>query len=177
MPFHNVTHTEEVVKCVSKIGKALDIEKTDLEPVLIAAWFHDTGFCKVYNGHEEVSIRLAKAFLEKQGYATEQIQLVMECIRATKMPQNPETKLAQVLCDADLFHVSTPDFFYRKQLLRKEWEMKLEKFYTDIEWHKLNYDFLKDHHFFTAHGKKKLEMGQNQNVEKVMNLIDLCRNT
>lgn len=55
-PFHDLAHTEEVVRNVSKIGGALGIDPERLEPVIIAAWFHDTGFKDVYGGHEEVSI-------------------------------------------------------------------------------------------------------------------------
>lgn len=173
LSFHNIEHTREVVENVLLIGKHLDIPEEELEIIKIAAWFHDTGFCETYKGHEEVSIRLAKDFLVKENYANEKIEKVVTYILATKMPQNPLNKYAEVLSDADIFHVSTCSFFYRKLLLRREWEMQLSKFSSDKEWHLLNLEFLQKHQFFTSYGKDVLMKGQLENEEKVRNLIKL----
>ena len=175
LPFHNLAHTQQVVRNVRTISKRLDLAKEEVEPILIAAWFHDTGFCEAYQGHEEVSIQLAKAFLTENSYAAKNIDTVVTCIMATKIPQNPLTKYAEILSDADIFHISTPEFFYRKLLLRREWELVLNKFSTDLEWHLLNLDFLHNHQFFTTYGKKVLMKGQDINEAKVKNLIQLYK--
>ena len=88
-----------------------------------AAWFHDVGFSELYNGHEEVSINLVNEFLKKEDYSSEEIKEVSQCIEAPKMPQNPETELAKVLCDADLFHVGHPISFIESNCFVKSGEM------------------------------------------------------
>lgn len=173
LPFHNVEHTRQVVQNATTITQQLGLSDEKIEPVLIAAWFHDTGFCDAYEGHEDVSIGLAESFLKKHGYPAEKVEIVISCIEATKMPQDPSNEFAEVLSDADIFHISTPDFFYRKLLLRREWELELGKKSTDLEWHELNLDFLQNHQFFTEYGKKVLMEGQEENEAKVMNLIGL----
>jgi uncharacterized protein len=120
-----------------------------------------------------VSIGLAETFLKKQDYPQKKAELVIQCIQATKIPQNPLNKYAEVLSDADIYHISTPSFFYRKLLLRREWEMYFNKFNTDLEWHKLNLEFLERHQFFTSYGKDVLMKGQKENEAKVRNLIGL----
>jgi hypothetical protein len=87
------------------------------------------------------------------------------------MPQNPTTILARVLCDADIFHISTPHFYYRKLLLRREWEIYCDKRATDKEWHLLNLDFLTNLHFKTEYGKNILELGKQENIEKVQRIL------
>jgi len=174
LPFHNMEHTQEVVANTKKILAKMTVSPLETEMAIIAAWFHDIGFCEAYKGHEEISIKLACEFLEHEHYKTSDIQAITQCIQSTKLPQIPENEIAKVLCDADLFHVSTPNFFYRKQLLRKEWENEFNKFYTDMEWHQLNLEFLQNHQFLTEYGMAVLERGQQLNIRKVENLIKIC---
>jgi len=170
-PFHNLDHTEEVVSNVRTIGSALGMSSDELEPVIIAAWFHDTGFRERYDGHEAVSAKLAEGFLRKEGYPEASIQVVVKCIEATRVPQRPAGPLSEILVDADLFHISNEHFFYRKLLLRREWEVMLNKRYTDQEWHLLNLSFLLSHQFFTTFGKQILMEGQSLNESKVRKIL------
>jgi predicted metal-dependent HD superfamily phosphohydrolase len=172
LPFHNLSHTKEVVQNVKYLCAAMDVDVQDTKALLVAAWFHDTGFSVSYKGHEDESILIATAFLKQQKVDTRFIDKVCNCIDATKMPQCPTTKLAEVLCDADIFHISNSHFFYRKLLLRREWEMFCDNKVTDLEWHKLNLEFLKKHHFRTIYGKDILEQGKQENIEKVERILD-----
>lgn len=174
LPFHNLEHTKEVVSNVKIVADYLGLSIEEAEPVVIAAWFHDTGHTEVYQGHEEVSKRLAKEFLEKEGYPQEKLAVVLSCIDATKMPQKPENTYAEILCDADVFHIGTTDFFFKKLLLRREWSLKDIMKVTDIEWHKLNRDFLHNHHFYSKYGKEVLEAGKRENEKKVDYILSFC---
>jgi predicted metal-dependent HD superfamily phosphohydrolase len=171
LPFHNLEHTKEVVQNVKYLCAAMDINDTDTELLIISAWFHDTGFSKTYKGHEDESKLIATKFLSELGAKNEMIKNICLCIDATKMPQNPTTILARVLCDADIFHISTPHFYYRKLLLRREWEIYCDKRATDKEWHLLNLDFLTNLHFKTEYGKNILELGKQENIEKVQRIL------
>ena len=175
LPFHNLDHTKEVVSNVKEIADYLGLSKEEKEPIIIAAWFHDIGHSEIYSGHEEVSKRFANAFLEKEGYPKEKTALILSCIDATKMPQKPDNKYAEILCDADVFHIATKDFFFKKILLRREWDLKGILKVKDIEWHKLNRDFLHDHHFHTPYGKSILEIGKKENEKKVKYILSFCK--
>lgn len=172
LPFHNLQHTKEVVQNAKYLCAAMDINEKDSEILLVAAWFHDTGFSKTYKGHEDESKVIAQAFLKEQKVDNDFIEKVLNCIDATKMPQCPTTALAEVLCDADIFHISNSHFFYRKLLLRREWEVFCDNKVTDLEWHKLNLEFLKKHHFRTVYGKDILEQGKQENLHKVKQILE-----
>lgn len=172
LPFHNLQHTIEVVQNVKYLCVAMNINQQETDMLIIAAWFHDTGFSVTYKGHEEESKLIATAFLKNQEVNIDFIDKICNCIDATKMPQCPASKLAQILCDADVFHISNSHFFYRKLLLRREWELFCDNKVSDLEWHKLNLDFLKKHHFKTTYGKKTLTTGKQENILKVEIILE-----
>lgn len=171
LPFHNLHHTKEVVQNVKYLCAAMDINDEDTQILIVAAWFHDTGFSVTYKGHEDESKRIATAYLKEQNTNQDFIDKVCNCIDATKMPQCPTTPLAEVLCDADIFHISNEHFFYRKLLLRREWEVFCDNKVSDLEWHQLNLEFLRKHHFRSIYGKEILEKGKQENMEKVEQIL------
>lgn len=155
--FHNLHHTIGVVQGVLEIGRAEGLSEKELEIVLLAAWFHDTGHVKTYAGHEAESCALAHEFLERKSYPAAQIEQVLNCIKATKMPQSPQNHLEEVLCDADMYHLSHPTYEQSQVLLREEWWLTLGHERTDQEWEQENDLFLLEHTYFTPYGKEKLQ--------------------
>jgi predicted metal-dependent HD superfamily phosphohydrolase len=172
LPFHNLEHTKEVVQNVKYLCAAMDINEQDTVVLLVAAWFHDTGFSMTYKGHEDQSKTIASNFLKQNKVDTGIINKVKNCIDATKMPQNPTTKLAKILCDADIFHTNIPHFFYRKLLLRLEWEMFCNVKTTDKEWHLLNLKFLVEHNYKTEYGINYMEAGKLENINKLKQVLE-----
>ncbi|WP_341214587.1 HD domain-containing protein [uncultured Wocania sp.] len=172
LPFHNLEHTKEVVQNVKYLCAAMDITQEDTDILIIAAWFHDTGFSVTYEGHEDESKRIAIKFLSDLNMDKRLIEQISDYIEATKMPQHPTTELAEILCDADVFHISTPNFYYRKLLLRRELETNLDMYLTDKQWHDFNLDFLKKDHFRSDYGRKVLEQGKQENIKKVKRILN-----
>jgi len=171
LPFHNFAHTQEVIDNVFLISDAIGIQPKEADFIAIAACFHDTGFSEAYYGHEEVSKQIAAKYLEKANCTKAEIDMVRSCIEATKMPQDPHDIFADVLCDADLFHLGTANFLYRNMLLRKEWELFCDTIMTDAEWLLFNIKFLEEYRFKTAYGKEVLERGKQENLNKLKQLI------
>ena len=66
--YHNLSHTTEVVSAVKEIAAAEGVSADDLELLVIAAWFHDSGYVKTCKGHEEVSVGYVKEFLHWQRF-------------------------------------------------------------------------------------------------------------
>jgi HD superfamily phosphodiesterase len=166
--FHNLEHTEDVVEACSIMADDNRLNEDDKLVLLLAAWFHDTGYAKgEAAGHEEESIRIASEFLTGRGIDPTIIQRVSSCIQATRMPQSPVSLVEKILCDADLYHLATDDFRARNQLLKQEQETMLGHKISKKEWRRNNIQFLETHKYFTDYGKGHLE------PKKADNLYDL----
>ncbi|AKD53734.1 Pycsar system effector family protein [Spirosoma radiotolerans] len=165
--YHNLSHTRAVVAFANEIADHEKLSDTDRETVLIAAWLHDVGYKEGCDNHEANGINIARPFLEKQGLSPKRIEEIEACIQATKMPQNPQGKrLPEILCDADLGHLSADDFLERSEDLRQEMKHTFEKI-SKKKWRKKTADFLENHHYFTHYGKTVLEPRQLANLEKL----------
>lgn len=162
--YHTIKHTIDVVDAIEVIGKAESISENDSEILLIAAWFHDTGHFHCCTGHEEQSTMYAKEFLEKYFYPSEKIEQILDCIRATKIPQNPTNKLEEIICDADLLHLGEKNIKERGDLLREEFELRGIKKLSDIEWMNHSIAFFNQHHFFTEYAKKNYGLQKEKNL-------------
>ncbi len=165
--YHDLEHTQEVVEASQEIGIASKLSNEELEIVLIAAWFHDTGYYKGMENHEEMSKDVAEKFLKQEGVGESKIAAVGGCILATKIPQTPKNIMEEVLCDADLYHVSTRDFFTKSELLRKEFSLIFPDEIQLDEWFKNSIKFLKNHSFFTRYAKEKLLPAKKENLKKL----------
>ena len=90
---------------------------------------------------------------------------VTNCIRATRMPQQPLSIYENIICDADLYHLGTNEFLEKNMLLRKEWSDYLSMDYSDDTWNTLNIQFLQQHKFHTNFGIEILEPIKKQNIK------------
>lgn len=165
--YHDFTHTQEVVEAAQKIGKASNLSDSELEIVIIAAWFHDTGYVRKGEGHEQLSAENAKYFLKNHSYPSENISKVVDCIMATKIPHNPNNLMEQVICDADLHHLGKKSFFERNELFRIELELKSNGQLTELDWLNKNIIFFFKHKFFTQYARDKYEEQKNINLRKI----------
>lgn len=165
--YHNITHTKEVVKAVEKIGRAENLNDDQMEILIIAAWFHDTGYVEKSRGHEELSSEYAKKFLMGLNFTKEKIDKITGCILATKIPHQPKTIFEEVLCDADIYHIGTKEFFDKSELLRLEKENKEGKRISNYKWLKENINFITKQKFYTKYAKDEFEEQENNNLLKL----------
>jgi predicted metal-dependent HD superfamily phosphohydrolase len=166
--FHNLHHTQQVVAAAAEIASHYNLNEDDRLVVLLAAWFHDTGFRSGHpEEHERESIRLATEFLQQHGADADLIQRVSSCIQATRMPQSPLSLVEKILCDADLYHLGTGDFKKMNQQLRQEQEGYFGKPLSKREWRQRNIDFLESHHYFTDYCQEKLEPQKQQWIREL----------
>lgn len=165
--YHNLSHIQNVVKMVEEIGAGSNLSKSEIEILKIAAWFHDIGHMKTWGGHEEIGANFAAEYLTKKNYPSEGIKKVTECILSTQMPHHPKNILQEVICDADIAHIGTKDFFDQSDLLKLEIEKRETRKLSDIEWLKKNIDFLTKNKFFTKYAKVRFDEKKNSNLLKV----------
>ena len=66
MTFHDLEHTLTVTRTAKDLGQAMGLSVADLGVLEVAALFHDTGYAKTYEGHEEASARLQALQVQQQ---------------------------------------------------------------------------------------------------------------
>lgn len=169
--FHNFHHTSNVVRGVKDIGRHLHLGKEEREILLLSAWFHDSGHIIKYIGHEEASQQIAAEWLEKENYPKEKLEQVLNCIAATHLPQQPKNRLEEVICDADLYHLSLGEYCHIQFLLREEFKRFFGKQYTDAQWMEDNLKFLNNHQYFTDYSKTILAERKAHNKKKCEQLF------
>lgn len=175
--YHNLAHTQNVVKRANKIGVKTGLTPDEMEILLLAAWFHDSGYYENFANHEEISARNAQQFLEARNYPTDKIKQVTEAIAHTKIPHLPcDDKICNALCDADLYHLSSKDYIKVSEKLHAEKSAILNheippKLYWEQTLH-----FLQEHHYHTEYGKKVLANKKEENFQKVVEKVKAYQN-
>ena len=169
--YHNYTHTTDVVNAVSEIADGMEFSKEDTETVLLAAWFHDTGFIEAYEGHEDHSKEIATRWLKENLYPEDRIQKIMGCIEATRYPQQPKNLLEYVICDADLSGISSKKYFEKAKFLRREMELVLDKVLSDHDWYQTEIDFLTRHKYHTPYAHLNYDKRKNEHVLELREML------
>jgi len=165
LTFHNINHTREVVEAAAKIAKKTELTEQETLVVMLAAWFHDSGFIVKCKGHEDESKIIAEKFLTSKNTDPQIIEDVLECIDATRIPQYPKSKTAKVLADADLFHLSQDYFFERTFIIREEWTRVQNRAIDERIYLEDTLMFFDMHEYQTKYGKKELSKGKKKNRE------------
>ena len=165
--FHNLGHTEAVVEAVNAICNETAIDEHGRRILQVAAWFHDLGYTERMENHEDVGASLAEKFLESHGVNQSDIDMVKNCIIATHYPQHPLNNIEEILCDADMFHLSQKKYFDRSQALRNEWAATRGKEFSDLEWIRINIAFLDKHSYHTEYCRVNLEKIKQKNIKKL----------
>jgi predicted metal-dependent HD superfamily phosphohydrolase len=173
--FHTFQHAKAVVKACKEIGAASQLSDEELEIVMLAAWFHDTGYVETVGGHEEKSIGIAESFLRQNGFPEDKIALVAGCIRATKLPQTPKSPVEQLLCDADIAHLASRDFLRVSELIRFEMEHQIGRKLSEIEWLTMNTSFIAGHRYFTHYAQAKFREQLEKNAATLGKKLNRAR--
>jgi predicted metal-dependent HD superfamily phosphohydrolase len=170
--YHNLQHTEHVVRAVVKIANHYHLSDQDFFIVSTAAWFHDTGYLTSFEEHEARGADSAKQFLDDKGVDPAVTASVVQCILATKMPQHPVSLLEQIVCDADLFHLGGDSFKERNKLMRKEMESYFDKHIDKNEWRAKTIALFESHHYHTDYCQDLLTAIKLLNLQELKDKLD-----
>ncbi|MBX2914737.1 MAG: HD domain-containing protein [Cyclobacteriaceae bacterium] len=152
--FHTIHHTLNVVQFCYELGEHYRLTKTDMEKLLLAAWFHDTGYCLNIDDHENASVTIVSTFLDSRNLTENYLPSVKKLILATKRLGEPVTLAEQIICDADAQHLGAEDYFNWCALLKEELELKNCQELSDKEWSQMNICFFDSHRYFTDYAQK-----------------------
>jgi Family of unknown function (DUF5706) len=183
--FHDLEHTAQTVAAVRTIGEGFQLGDRDMLLTQLATWFHDTGYSQGSEQHEERSCANATAFLSDKISASE-LQFVMGCIRATKIPQKPTSVPEQIICDADLSHLGMDSYWDRTGKYRQELILTRNLIMSDQDWidFELNFMLGQDYHTVVAkelfnkrkakHIQQLLKQKRRLNPEKAPTVLELA---
>lgn len=168
--YHCLDHTLDVLESAIRLAKLEMVGEHGMMLIKTAALFHDSGMLYAYNGHEEASVRLANAVLPGYGFSGDDIAAIKGMIMATKLPQSPDNKLEQILCDADLDYLGREDFFMISHRLKLEWHER-GQVQTLRDWYHGQIDFLSNHTYFTDSAKKLRRKKKIDNLNEIKALF------
>jgi predicted metal-dependent HD superfamily phosphohydrolase len=166
--YHDCSHTLEVVSAVKELSRAEKLSPLESEMVIIAAWFHDTGYIKGSENHENESVCIVSDFLKEKDKSDEYIEKVASIIQATTFDHVPQTLLEKIIRDADYFHFTKEDYPVKCNLLRKEWEVTNKAKYTDLEWAYENLKVLSQNHvYYTDYAIANWQTLKEKNIKLI----------
>ena len=169
--YHTLPHTLQVVEAAETIGKHTGLSEDEIEILLIASWLHDLGYLKKYIGHEQESMAMAREFLTEQKADEALIARVEGMIEATILEQKPRNTLEEVIKDADLSNLATPEALENSQMIRYEWKVFCDRSFSDKEWDEFNYNFYREYEYYTPYGKDILDPLKQSNIKKLKKAI------
>ncbi len=165
--YHNLQHTQRVVRSAMEIADHFQLSDRDYCMVVLAAWFHDTGYFIEPTAHELKGAELAANFLREQGAETTDIDTVTGCILATKLPQSPHNLLEEMVCDADLYHLGTDEFNDGNKLLREEQEAIRGEKINKEKWREGTIKLLEHHRYHTDYARMLLQDKKQKHLDKL----------
>lgn len=152
--YHSPSHTQYVLERAEFLAEQEGITGRDLFLIKVAALYHDLGFVKKRDDHEQTACEMAGKELPQYGLTPAEITKVCKMIKATRIPQKPVSLSEKILADADLEYLGTDSFqkisedlyreilHYQPELSRNEWNRIQVDFLTRHSYHT---DFCKEH--------------------------------
>lgn len=170
--YHNAKHTESVVAAARKLSNDYSLSERDKDLLEVAAWLHDVKYPEGSEVHEQKACEMAGGFLPELGLSTQDIEFVKSCIGATKMGEEPDGIHQMIMKDADTAHLGKKNMIKYGNILRMEWELTQNKKLSDLEWTKINVEFLENHKYYTTIAKSEWEPEKQKILKRLKKTIE-----
>lgn len=166
--YHNLDHTLQIVEKVNEIGDYYKLGKEEQDDLFFAGWMHDIGYWEGKGeGHEVRGAEMAGEYLIQLGISKERVDRIKSLILATKIPQDPKNLLEEIICDADLYHLSSEQFYEQTLLLKKEKENFGYGKVPLSDWLRGSQVFMLSHRYHTEYARKFLQPGKEKNLKLI----------
>ncbi|MBL0309697.1 MAG: HD domain-containing protein [Bacteroidetes bacterium] len=169
--YHGYHHTLDVLRSAEQIGQEENLSEEEMFLLKVAVLFHDIGFTKVYKSHEEKGCEIAETELTRFGFNSADLQTICGMIMATKIPQNPKTKLERIIADSDLDYLGTDKFKKIGKTLYDEMKIYLN-LESERQWNIIQMNFLRTHKYFTDFCKKNREAEKEKHLEEIISIVN-----
>ena len=165
--FHDLEHTQEVVQSVLQICKGFELSAHDKQLLLIAAWFHDTGYNEGKKQHEERSCLIATEFMQEHEFSKEDIETVCRCIMVTRMNAEPKDLMEQIMTDADLSHLGKSLYWKFSSKIRVELNKAQGVVMSELDWVNKELEFLEKHRYYTYVAHKLYDKRKRKHIKRL----------
>lgn len=162
--YHNLQHTQEVVAAAREIAATHELSEEDQKTLILAAWFHDTGYVFGKVDHERKSCEIIRDFFANQLAEQVDQEAICQLILSTKVGTPPEGVLQEILCDADLSHIGSANYWDKSARLRHEMLLTEGKIMTELEWVNFELNFMQNHKFNTEVGAGLYEKRKQKHI-------------
>lgn len=170
--YHGVHHTRDyVLPAAEYLARTEGVNGEPLLLLLTGVVLHDFGYIKKYENNEIIAASIANELLLDFAYSPEQIAVVKNIIMATALPQTANNILEQIMCDADLYHLGSKDFFTLSDDLWRE----LVAFGAPLskkQWHEVSISFVEQHTYFTQTAQNEQNDGKKHNLQVLREQTD-----
>lgn len=152
--YHDYLHTLRVVTALKELIKGEAIPETEAVQLLLAGWFHDSGYIFGASGHEEKSRGIFMDFIRENDIRDIDTEAVSRLILATQCDHEPQDLLEKCMKDADFYHFTLENYGDLCSLLKEEFETVSNKEIPDIVWCRENINVLtKKQYYYTDYAK------------------------
>ncbi|MEM9868967.1 MAG: Pycsar system effector family protein [Bacteroidota bacterium] len=167
--YHNLRHTQRVVKSTKELLNNYTLDNSAKERLVLAAWFHDTGYTQGVTDHEENSCAIAKEFLAEHHYDSSGIEAICQDIMATKRYHEPDTITEEIIRDADSSHFAQRSYWETTDFLKDELDALGIAHYSPKEWRDENIKmFRNEHRFYTEYALENWQEGKEKNLKQLV---------
>ncbi|MEB2775157.1 HD domain-containing protein [Algoriphagus sp. D3-2-R+10] len=176
--YHNLEHTLSIVAKAKEIGEYYQMDKDELEDLFLSGWLHDVGYWEgVALDHEKRGADFAQDFLQEFGVPKSRIEAIYNAILATKVPQTPKNLMDSIICDSDLYHLSSNQFYAQTLLLKKENEQLNGRPVELLGWLRNSEKFMTEHQYHTDYAIRFFQPGKDENLEFLRSKIEELEKT
>lgn len=170
LSYHGKHHTLDVLNIVQELCQKEGVYGKELMLLKTAALYHDAGFTITHIEHEKLGCRIARNSLHRFGYSPADIEKICGMIMATKIPQSPQNRLEEILCDADLDYLGRSDFHEIARTLF--WELRAYDILQSEEaWNRVQVNFISAHQFFTPTNKARREARKQAHLQELEKIV------
>ena len=169
--YHNFKHTKRVVASAILLAESEGLPEHEKIALELACWFHDTGYTKGPEHHENNSAAIFRVFATENDVPEEIAAATEKLIRITEMCLEPKTIVEKIIRDADSSHFGSEKFDRISDLLRQEWASQ-GRLYSDAGWEKGNLDMLSNcHRFYTNYALENWQPQKEKNIASIQNKL------
>ena len=170
--YHDIAHTERVVRACQIICDHCLVDDQMRKHLVVAAWFHDSGYHLGAEGHEQRGADLATAFAQTHSSGTLDPACLTRLILATSVQHRPTDLAERIISDADLHYLGQTAFFEHADLLRQEWEHQREAPFSDEQWYRTNIAFLEQHSYYTPFAQRTYGPAKYYNLKVITRRLE-----
>lgn len=173
--YHNLEHTQNVVNRTKEIAGHYNLVENDMVILIVAAWFHDTGYLyEEPKRHEEKSVKLMREFMRMEVDDEDLLNGIEGCIMATKPTSIPSNLLQQILCDADTYNLGTKEFNVTNKLVFEEFRLRGNTV-SKMDWQIKTIQLLEGHQYYTTYCQELLTDKKKKNLKKIKKEIPVSQ--